>query len=304
MFSNFLCTVGAAIALALPPVVSVPAVFDPVIAVINGTEIHRSTIVLLLHILPQTQGMSADTTLQEQQILDYLIAADDLRAEVQRQTLDQDPEIKTQLAKMERYVLRHAYQAHIIESKITDTVLKDQYERAVKSLSEREVIRVSYILLRHESEAEATLADIWQGADFTSVAREQSREKSKDHEEDLGFPPKKTLPESSTHAIIALQLGQISAQPVRGRFGWHVNRLEARHLSKPNFEDVEDNLQDRTGPAEACPILSLVARPGNSLQAIAAEPRWRTARNANSLLLRTTLPVSGPNRLEQWNLSC
>ncbi|KAF0138483.1 MAG: cbf2 [Rhodospirillaceae bacterium] len=240
MLRNFLRI--AAVLIAAVPGAVVQAAPDPVVAVVNGTEIHRSAVELLLRTLPQGQGVATDAALQDQ-ILDHLITAEVLREEMRRQELDQAPEVRAQLAEMERHLFRHVYQTRVIEPQITDAVLRAHYDRIIKDLPEREEIRVRHILLGSETEAQSVVADIQRGADFASVARERSFDSSKNRGGDLGFLPIEALVEPFAQAAVALQPGQMSSQPVQSPFGWHVIRLEERRRSKPGFDDVQDEFK-------------------------------------------------------------
>ncbi|KAF0118499.1 MAG: cbf2 [Rhodospirillaceae bacterium] len=222
--------------------VSARATSDPVLATVDGVDIHHSAVESLLRILPQAQGMAADATLHEQ-VLDHLITAEVMRGEIRRQKLDRDPEVVAQLAEMERRLFQHVYQAHIIEPQITDAVLKMRYDKIIKDLPEREEIRASHILLATEDDANRAINDVRKGKDFARVAAERSLDRSKTQGGDLGFLPKEALVESFAHATTALQPGQMSDQPVQTPFGWHVIRLEERRARKPAFEDVRDDLK-------------------------------------------------------------
>lgn len=106
-----------------------------------------------------------------------------------------------------------------------------------------------HILVPTESEARAALAEVRGGADFNAVAQRRSN-RAQVHGGDLRFRRGDMVPEFA-EAAFALQPGQVSENPVRSPFGWHVIKVEARRqAAAPAFDDVAQAIRQQLLEAE------------------------------------------------------
>jgi peptidyl-prolyl cis-trans isomerase C len=105
-----------------------------------------------------------------------------------------------------------------------------------------ELVRASHILIRVPEDAdEKTVAEKKKAADaalervtskkedFTAVAKEVSEEPgAKESGGDLNFFPKDRMVPEFANAAFAMKKGEISKEPVRTKFGWHVIQVTDR----------------------------------------------------------------------------
>jgi peptidyl-prolyl cis-trans isomerase C len=124
--------------------------------------------------------------------------------------------------------------------KVSEADIKKFYDENKKEFEHPELVRASHILIRVPEDAdEKTVAEKKKAAqaaldrvkkeDFSAVAKEVSEEPGAAQSGgDLSFFPKdRMVPEFAT-AAFAMKKGQVSKEPVRTKFGWHVIQVTDR----------------------------------------------------------------------------
>lgn len=125
----------------------------------------------------------------------------------------------------------------------TDADLKAEYDRQIASMPKVEY-HAAHILVKDEAAAKEALAQLAKGAKFEDVAKKMSVDPgSKDMGGDLSwFTPDKMVPEFSA-AVATLKKGEVSKEPVKSQFGFHIIKLiDTRELTPPAFDQVKDRL--------------------------------------------------------------
>jgi peptidyl-prolyl cis-trans isomerase C len=101
-----------------------------------------------------------------------------------------------------------------------------------------------HILVDDKASADAITAQLNGGADFATLAKEKSKDSSKEGGGDLGWFTLDTMVKPFADAVLSLQPGQITSAPVQSQFGWHVIKLEeSRAPAPPAFEEVKDRVK-------------------------------------------------------------
>jgi peptidyl-prolyl cis-trans isomerase C len=125
---------------------------------------------------------------------------------------------------------------------VSDADIKKFYDENKKEFEHPEMVRASHILIRVPEDAdEKVVAEKKKAADaalervtskkenFTTVAKEVSEEPgAKESGGDLNFFPKDRMVPEFANAAFAMKKGDISKQPVRTKFGWHVINVTDR----------------------------------------------------------------------------
>ena len=83
-------------------------------------------------------------------------------------------------------------------------------------------IRVYHILVSKEFEAQDLLRSLKEGKSFEELAKKYSTCPSSQEGGDLGDVNPNRLDDDFADAALALKPGEISAKPVRTRFGYHL----------------------------------------------------------------------------------
>jgi peptidyl-prolyl cis-trans isomerase C len=136
----------------------------------------------------------------------------------------------------------------LLQDALTEDALQAAYDEAFKDAQAGEEYNASHILVPTEEEALAVIATLEGGAEFAATAREKSTGPSGPGGGSLGWFGTGAMVPSFEAAVIALEVGEVSA-PVETQFGWHVIRLnETRVAELPTLDsqraELAANLRD------------------------------------------------------------
>jgi peptidyl-prolyl cis-trans isomerase C len=216
---------------------------DPVVARVDGAEIRFSDVAEAAQRLPeQFRGMPPQVLFPL--LIDQMISEAVVTQAARKAGLQDTPEVRRQMARIEDQVIQQALIGREIAEKVTEQSLRARYQREIADQPAEAEVRARHILVQTESEARAIIVTLAGGADFAATAREKSRGPGAAEGGDLGFFKKEDLPEALAEAAFALQPGQVGPNPVRTQFGWHVVKVEERREQpRPSFEEAEAGLR-------------------------------------------------------------
>lgn len=247
MPSRITCVVSAALLVALPGFAAAqtsdaPVEGDPVVAVVDGGQIHHSEFVEAQQSLPD-QYRTLPPQVVFPVLLEQLIDAKLVVAKARTENLQDDEEVKERMAKLEDRVIREVYLTRYISALITDEILQQRYDEFIASRPPQDEINARHVLVETEGEAAAIIEEIKGGADFAEVAKEKSIGPSAERGGDIGyFTADQMVPEFAA-AAFALQPGEMTNTPVQTSFGWHVIKVEDRRPAQPpGFEETRAQL--------------------------------------------------------------
>jgi peptidyl-prolyl cis-trans isomerase C len=214
---------------------------DPVVARVNGKELHRSEIDAVQRSLAaQGQQMSPETLI-DQMVSGMLITDAGRKAKLQ-----DDPEVKKKMQQYEDRVLQQVYISRAVEAAATDAKLHEQYDKFVKTQPGAEEVKARHILVATEDEAKAIIVDLGKGADFATIAKQKSTDPAKDTGGDLGYFTRDSMVPEFADAAFKLGKGEYTKTPVHTQFGWHVIKVEDRRTAPPpSFEESKDELTNQ-----------------------------------------------------------
>jgi peptidyl-prolyl cis-trans isomerase C len=216
---------------------------DPVVAKVNGEAIYRSDLAAAAQQLPQQyQQMPKDVLYP--MLVDRLVDLKLIAATGREQHLQDDPALKHRLANFEDRLIQEAYLTKEIQKQVTDAKLKERYTKFIADNPGQEEVSARHILVGSEDEAKAVIAELKKGADFADLARKKSIDPSaKSTGGDLGFFTKDQMVPEFSEAAFKLSKGQVTEQPVKSSFGWHVIRVEdKRKGTPPSFDEAKEEL--------------------------------------------------------------
>ena len=210
---------------------------DTVVATVNGQDITLGHMIAARATLPEQFDQAAPQDLYNG-ILQQLIQQTALA-----QRVDNLPPLVALTLENEERSLKagEAVEAAMLTA-ITDEDIQAAYDAQFADAEPQEEYNASHILVETEEDAVAVKEEIEGGAEFAAVAREKSTGPSGPNGGELGwFGPGMMVP-SFEAAVIALEVGEVSA-PVQTQFGWHVITLnDARKQSVPTLDDVREEL--------------------------------------------------------------
>jgi peptidyl-prolyl cis-trans isomerase C len=217
---------------------------DPVVAVVDGAEVHRSDVEAVARALPE-QYRQVPLPQMYGMLLDRAIDFRLLANAAEQQDLGEDPDVQTALAQARASVLRDAYIRQRIEEGTTTEKLQARYDEIKddEGFAEEEV-RARHILVGSEDEAKAVITELAGGGDFAALAGEHSVDPSaRSNGGDLGFFRRGQMVPEFAEAAFSLEPGQRTEAPVQTQFGWHVIEVLERRTAAPSFEETEPRLR-------------------------------------------------------------
>ena len=230
---------------------------DPVVAVVDGTDVRRSEVEAIARSLPE-QYRQVPLPQIYGMLLDRAIDFRLLSNAAEDQDLADDPDVQAALAQARAGVLRDAYVRQRIEAETTDDRLRARYEE-IKDDEEfsQEEVHARHILVGSEAEAAEVITELEGGADFENLARERSVDPSaRSNSGDLGFFRREQMVPEFAEAAFALQPGEHTKEPVQSQFGWHVIEVLERREGTPTFEETAPRLRQEMAREV---VLALVA---------------------------------------------
>jgi peptidyl-prolyl cis-trans isomerase C len=215
---------------------------DPVVARVNGHELHRSDVELAQRSLPE-QYQQVPLPQIYPMLLEQLVGGTLIAEAGRKDKLADDPEVKQRLARLEDRVIQEIYIKRAVAAAATDTKLHEQYDKFVKAQPGNEELSARHILVASEDEAKAIIVDLGKGADFATLAKQKSTDPAKDTGGDLGYFTRDSMVPEFADAAFKLGKGEYTKTPVHTQFGWHVIKVEDRRSAPPpSFEDSKDEL--------------------------------------------------------------
>jgi len=234
----------AALSLAMPLAAQAQNV-----AIVNGKPVPKSRVEA---IVKQVQAQAAAQQQQlppdlEQRVRDKVVMDEIFSQEAERRGLAASPEYKQQMEQARQQVLTKLLtQDFAKKNTVSDADVKGDYDK-FKAQSAGTEYRARHILVEKEDEAKALIAKIKAGASFEELAKKNSKDPgSGANGGDLDFAaPGSYVPEFSK-AMTELKKGEMTQEPVKSQFGYHIIRLDdTREAQFPPFDDVKGQLKQR-----------------------------------------------------------
>jgi len=231
-------------ALFLTSVVSLsaPAQTDPVLARVNGIDIHQSDLTLAEediggNIPAQTPEAKRDYLINY--VADMILVAKAAEAK----NVADSGDFKQRLAFARNKVLMEMLLQSVAKSAVTDEAMHKVYDEASKQMSEEQEVHARHILVETEDEAKAISAELKKGTDFAQLAKQKSKDPGAAEGGDLGYFTKDQMVPEFAEVAFRLDNGQIS-EPVKTQFGWHIIKVEDKRKRQiPEFDKVRDQIE-------------------------------------------------------------
>ena len=242
----FVTRILSAVALAgllIAPIASRAQDSDPVVARANGVDIRQSDLVSA-----EDDIGSAMPQMGPDQKRDYLITylADVIilaQAADQRQLANRN-DVKHRIEFERNKALMEALLQDAGKAAMTDEALHKVYDDAIKQTPNEEEVHARHILVATEGEAKDIEAQLKNGADFATLAKQKSKDPGAAEGGDLGYFTKEQMVPEFAEAAFKLDKGQIS-DPVKTQFGWHIIKVEDKRIKPtPTFDEVKGQLQN------------------------------------------------------------
>jgi peptidyl-prolyl cis-trans isomerase C len=199
----------------------------------------------------------ADNPQVQAQIKDNLIKGEIVAQEAIKAGMDKSPEVAEQLDFVKQQLLVRAYiTEHMKKNPIKDEALKAEYEKAKSAEGDKEY-KAQHILVEAEKDAKDLITQIKKGANFDKLAKEKSKDAgSKDQGGKLEWTMPGNFVKPFSEAMIKLKKGEMTQEPVKTPYGYHIIKLEDTRSAKvPTFDEVKDKIRQTQQQAQMTKLL-------------------------------------------------
>lgn len=236
---------------------------DTVVATVGDTEITLGHMIVLKQRLPRDYQSLPGPIIWDG-VLDQLVQQTLLGETIENLS----PGSQAALENEERALAASEAITDIGESAVTDEAVEAAYADLLASEGNAKEWNVDHILFQDQEdqepgtareEAVQTLADLEAGGDFAALARERSDGPSGPAGGELGWFSSGDLVPEFEEAMVAMEPGTISSEPVESRYGWHIIRLnEVRDREAPTLEQLRPQLVENIRRAAIAAVISEV----------------------------------------------
>ena len=220
------------------------------IAIVNGKAVPKARVDTLLQqaqragqqISPEMQGLAKDEVVRREVFAQ----------EAEKRGVASQPDYKAQMELARQSILiRELFEDYRKKNPVSDAEAQVEYDK-FKAQATGTEFRARHILVDKEEEAVALIKKIKAGEKFEDLAKASSKDTgSGANGGDLDFAkPDAYVPEFGG-AMTKLKKGEMTEEPVKSQFGWHIIRLDdTREAQFPPFDDVKDQLKQRMEQAK------------------------------------------------------
>lgn len=211
-----------------------------VIARINGSPLYREN----LEVVKDNLGAKVPSDRLVSRMVELRLLANKAREE----GLEDEPAMQARIQNAIDNQLANAYLTRYLSNlEISEDELHAAYEKAADGLGGEEQRRAQHILVKDEDKARDLIKQLNNGADFAKLAKENSIDTgSADAGGDLGWFSLDQMVKPFSKAVADLEPGEMTDEPVKTRFGWHIIKLEGvRKSPPPTFDEMRSELEDR-----------------------------------------------------------
>ncbi|HEY9108292.1 MAG TPA: peptidylprolyl isomerase [Roseateles sp.] len=218
------------------------------VTTVNGKPVPKARVEALIQQVTKS-GQQQRSPELEAQVKDEVVRREIFIQAAEARGIPQTADYKTQMELARQMLLiRGLMEDYRAKNPVSDAEAQAQYDEIKKANSGTEY-KVRHILVEKEEDAKALIAQIKGGASFEDLAKKNSKDPgSAEKGGDLDYQNPKSngfVPEFNS-AMVALEKGQMTQEPVKSQFGYHIIKLEdVRPVNFPAFDDVKAQIKQR-----------------------------------------------------------
>lgn len=213
------------------------------IAIVNGKPVPTERAeALKSQIARQGQPVTPDL---ERQVKDEVVLREIFLQEAERRGLPASENYKQQMELARQALLiRELFADFQKNNPVTDAEIQAKYAE-FKAQSSGKEYRARHILVEKEDLAKKLIADLKRGAKFEDLAKKNSKDPgSAKNGGDLDWSTADRYVPEFSDAMVKLDKGQVTPQPVKSQFGFHVIKLEeTRDAQLPSMEELKPQIE-------------------------------------------------------------
>ncbi len=223
-------------------IVAAPLAMAQNVAIVNGKAVPSSRVTALEQQIAAS-GRPIDEATRAQ-IKEEVILREVFMQEAQKRGIAATPEYKEQMELARQTIMiRALFADYQKKNPVSDADLQAEYDKFAAANGGKEY-RARHILVEKEDEAKAIIAAIKGGAKFEDQAKAKSKDPgSGANGGDLDWANAASYVTEFSEAMIKLEKGQMTQEPVKSQFGYHIIRVDdVRQAKLPTFEELKPQI--------------------------------------------------------------
>jgi len=237
-----LSSIALAAALLAPALASAQNV-----ATVNGKAVPKARVETLINQITK-QGNQPRTPELERQVKDEVVLREIFVQEAEKRGLAASATYREQMELLRQTVLiRELFADYEKKNPVTDADIKAEYDKFKAQAGDAKEYHTRHILVEKEEEAKALIVQIKGGGSFEELAKKNSKDPgSAPNGGDLDWSPANAYVPEFSQAMAKLGKGQMTDEPVKSSFGWHIIKVEdIRDVQLPSLEEVTPQIKQR-----------------------------------------------------------
>ena len=215
------------------------------IAIVNGKAVPKARLDMLVQ-QAERSGQKVPTEMLGR-ARDEVVMREIFAQEAERRALQTSSEYQAKIVLARQSILiGELFEDFRKKNAVGESEARAEYDK-FKSQATGTEYRARHILVEKEDEAKSLIAQIKAGGNFEELAKKHSKDPgSGEKGGDLDFAkPDSYVPEFGK-AMSELKKGEMTLQPVKSQFGYHIIKLEdTREAAFPGFDEVKGQIVQR-----------------------------------------------------------
>ena len=160
--------------------------------------------------------------------------------------LDLDQNVINLVKKSQDKILAKYWLNNYIKSETKEEKIKNFYNNYLKSFQKYKEANASHILVKNKEEANAIIKKINNKSKFSELAKTHSTGPSGKNGGNLGWFGPGQMVKEFEQATFSLKKGEVSQEPVKTKFGFHIIKLNDIRDAKPKkLDEIKKNIIDK-----------------------------------------------------------
>jgi parvulin-like peptidyl-prolyl isomerase len=223
-----------------------------VFATVNGEEITEKDIAVLMQAMPQQTSFDALPAQAQEQVINQAIERRLLAAQAKKDGIEKDPAYVEALAQVKDEIALEIWMKKVYDDvKVEEAKMRAFYDENGDKFIQPARVKARHILLKTEEDAKGVIAELKGLKDsalkdkFIALAKEKSTGPSAPNGGDLGWFGEGQMVKPFSDAAFTLNSGEMTNEPVKTQFGYHVIYSEGKESNKKvSFDEAKPQIEN------------------------------------------------------------
>jgi peptidyl-prolyl cis-trans isomerase C len=231
-------------AVAIAGVVGVAITMEKDVVTVNGVGVSKETVDLHMATIPANL-LEGKEAIIRQSVVERLIEQELVMQDSVKEKIENNAEFQKGMNALTRNYTYTFMINQAVGSRVTEENVAEVYAKNKENLRQ-ETVKARHILVKDEATALALITKLQNGADFSKTAETESTGPSAKTGGDLGYFRKGDMVPAFADAAFSMQPGDMSKEPVKTQFGYHIIKIEDRKMAAaPTLDSLRAGLKQQ-----------------------------------------------------------